>query len=381
MNTAKSSNPLLLTGLSWLARQITNHSSFGAYFEPLIQLIQPQWRSDRLRSKIVMVRTESHDMYSLIIKPHRNWSGFKAGQHLELTVEKDGAWMSRFFTISSSPSHYKKTGEVELSIQIQDKGQITPWLNTALNTGSVVNLSQASGDFYMDQSESPVLMIAGGSGITPFRAMLGELCQQQKKSLKENSGAGVKAHTLMYYARSSEHFLFKQELEQFKEQLPALNVHFIDSREQGFLNEQHLNQYCAHVNNCQIYLCGPANMIIHARKLMASLNIKKHQLHYEFFGPEPLEFEGNGDANTILFKRSNKKISTDNAAPTTLLELAEQASTNPVSGCRAGICHQCICQKKSGVVYNTKTQQYSDTGAQEIQLCISVAASDLVLEL
>ncbi len=380
MNTAKPSDPLR-TGLSWLARQITNHSSFGAYFEPLIQLIQPQWRSDRLRSKIVLVRPESHDMYSLVIKPHRNWSGFKAGQHLELTVEKDGAWMSRFFTISSSPSHYKKTGQIELSIQIQDKGQITPWLKDSLNTGSVVNLSQASGDFCMDQGDSPILMIAGGSGITPFRAMLGELCHQQQNARKANSGTGVKAHTLMYYARSSEHFLFKQELLQFKEQLPALQVHFIDSSEHGFLNEQHLNQYCAHVTNCQIYLCGPANMIIHGRKLMASLHIKKQQLNYEFFGPEPIELEGSGDTNTILFKRSNKKISTDNAAPATLLELAEQANTNPVSGCRAGICHQCICQKKSGVVYNTKTQQYSDTGVQEIQLCISVAASDLVLEL
>jgi len=369
-----TSDNILRTGQSWLARQITNHTSFGAYFEPLIQLLLPQWRSDRLRSKIVSIRQESHDMYSLVIKPHRGWQKFTAGQHLELTVEKDGAWMSRFFTISSSPAHFKKSGLIELSIQIQEKGKITPWLAEALCPGSIVNLSQAQGEFYLTQHTSPILMIAGGSGITPFRAIL------QQLSLTTN-GTANSSKTLMYYARSSEHFLFKQELLKYAEQLPSLQVHFIDSSEHGFLNTQHLERYSENFKTSHIYLCGPANMILHGRKLLTSLKVNGQQLHYEFFGPEPIELEQTSGAKSILFKRSNKQISTQESAPKTLLELAELASTNPVSGCRAGICHQCICQKKSGVVYNTKTQQYSDTGAQEIQLCISVAASDLVLEL
>ena len=369
-----TSDNILRTGQSWLARQITNHTSFGAYFEPLIQLLLPQWRSDRLRSKIVSIRQESHDMYSLVIKPHRGWQKFTAGQHLELTVEKDGAWMSRFFTISSSPAHFKKSGLIELSIQIQEKGKITPWLAEALCPGSIVNLSQAQGEFYLTQHTSPILMIAGGSGITPFRAIL------QQLSLTTNETANS-SKTLMYYARSSEHFLFKQELLKYAEQLPSLQVHFIDSSEHGFLNAQHLERYSENFQTSHIYLCGPANMILHGRKLLTSLKVSWQQLHYEFFGPEPIELEQTSGAKSIFFKRSNKQISTQESAPKTLLELAELASTNPVSGCRAGICHQCICQKKSGVVYNTKTQQYSDTGAQEIQLCISVAASDLVLEL
>ena len=369
-----TSDNILRTGQSWLARQITNHASFGAYFEPLIQLMLPQWREDRLRSKIALVRQESSDMYSLVIKPHRNWQGFSAGQPLELTVEKDGAWMSRFFTISSSPAYFKQSGLIELSIQIQEKGKITPWLAQALHAGSIVNLSQAQGEFCLTLDEAPILMIAGGSGITPFRAMLQQLSLPASKT-------GKPAKTLMYYARSSEHFLFKQELLKFTEQLPSLQVHFIDSSEHGFLSVQHLAQYCEEFKDAHIYLCGPAKMILNGRKLLASLQDSRQQLHYEFFGPEPIEFEQKSGANNILFTRSNKQISTDDTAPKTLLELAELASTNPVSGCRAGICHQCICQKKSGVVYNTKTQQYSDTGAQEIQLCISVAASDLVLEL
>ncbi len=375
MATAPTSYNPIAKGLSWLARQITNHMSFGAYFEPLIQLLLPQWRSDRLRSKVQAIRQESADMYSLIIRPNKHWQGFKAGQHVELTVEKDGTWLSRFFTISSSPAYFKKSGFIELTIQIQSKGQITPWLPKALAHNSVVNISEAQGDFCLSRYHQGLLMIAGGSGITPFRAMLQEL------ALSRYSADSTTDKTLLYYARSSEHFLFKQELENFSQQLSSLQVHFIDSEQQGFLSAQHLEQFCPEYKTRAVYLCGPGKMITHGRNLLTSLSVKEQQLHYEFFGPEPIELAQKEGTNNILFERSNKKIQSNNQAPKTLLSLAEEANTQPVSGCRAGVCYQCICQKKSGVVFNTKTKQYSDTGQQDIQLCISVPVSDLVLEL
>ena len=89
----------------------------------------------------------------------------------------------------------------------------------------------------------------------------------------------------------------------------------------------------------------------------------------------------NASDTLVAFKRS--AINADVAAQPaqTLLDVAEQAGLKPVSGCRIGVCHQCICKKESGVVFNTKTGTYSDTGSEDIQLCISVAASDLILDL
>ena len=63
-----------------------------------------------------------------------------------------------------------------------------------------------------------------------------------------------------------------------------------------------------------------------------------------------------------------------------LLELAEQNGLKPLAGCRVGVCHQCKCTKKSGVVLNTLTGQYSDTGREDIQLCVSVPVNDVVLD-
>lgn len=361
----------------WLARNLTNSSSFEAYFEPVIQLFVPQWRADRFRSNVIEVRRESADMYTLVIKPHKSWTGFSAGQFLELIVEKEGAWVSRYFSISSSPAYFQQSGLIEISIRIQEKGQITPWLPQALNAGSVLNISEAQGHFVLNQGlnqrAKPTLMIAGGSGITPFRSMLQQIAL---------NGKGIhQPVTLMYYARSKEHFLFREELETFEKQVPNIDVHFIDTDDVGFFSDAHLLGFCQDFNTRDIYICGPSPMILHARKVLKGQNVNDEQVHYEFFGPEPVSLEASDKTVNVLFQDSGKQVSTENTEPKTLLTLAEEAALKPVTGCRIGVCHQCVCKKKSGVVYNSKTKTYSDTGQEEIQLCVSIPVADVVLAL
>jgi ferredoxin len=62
---------------------------------------------------------------------------------------------------------------------------------------------------------------------------------------------------------------------------------------------------------------------------------------------------------------------------TTLLEQFEQKELNVTRGCGIGVCHQCVCNKKSGLVKNLRTGEISDNGEQLIQLCISQPLSDL----
>ena len=121
-------------------------------------------------------------------------------------------------------------------------------------------------------------------------------------------------------------------------------------------------------------------MIQQARKVLADAGIEKEQINFEFFGAAPIEME-NSEQGVVSFQASEKTVISDKEKTLTLLEQAEEQGITPVSGCRIGVCHQCICKKKSGVVFNTRTQEYSDTGSEEIQLCISVAQGDVVLDL
>ena len=65
----------------------------------------------------------------------------------------------------------------------------------------------------------------------------------------------------------------------------------------------------------------------------------------------------------------------------TLLEQAEAAGLAPEFGCRMGICHTCTCRKSAGAVRNVLTGEISDEEDEDIQLCVSVPAGDVALDI
>src|SRR5690606_37802150 len=89
-----------------LARSLTLQPSFQVYLEPWIQALLPMWRKGYWRAEVVAVREELKGFYTLVLKPSRGWRGFQAGQHVQVTVKKSGAYESRFFSISSSPAYF-----------------------------------------------------------------------------------------------------------------------------------------------------------------------------------------------------------------------------------------------------------------------------------
>lgn len=371
------------SGWSWLSQSLTQHSSFSAYFQPLIQIFVPNWSTDAYRARVVEIRDELADMYTLVLEPQKglidqDWSNFDPGQYIELMVEKEGARTLRCFSISSSPIYYQQTGLIELSIRIQQQGRITPWIRQQISQDSMVNISAAQGDFVLPASIlhsselEKLLFVAGGSGITPFRSMLQQLAISK-------SSSDLDIH-LLYYSRNDQQIVFQKELEALKAKNPNIEITFIDSEVDGFICEEHVQKHCPDYLQRSSFICGPSPMIQKTRKVLASLGLEKDKINFEFFGAAPIEIENN-EQGAVHFQESNKFVLSQKDTPQTLLEQAEEEGLSPVSGCRIGVCHQCICKKKSGVVYNTRTQEYSDTGSEEIQLCISVAQGDVVLDL
>jgi len=64
-----------------------------------------------------------------------------------------------------------------------------------------------------------------------------------------------------------------------------------------------------------------------------------------------------------------------------LLEQAEQAGLSPQFGCRMGICHTCTCRKTAGTVRNLVSGEVSSAEEEDIQICVSVPAGDVELDL
>ena len=356
----------------WLARSLTQEKQFAAYVEPLIQLVAPGWQTDAIRSKVVQMRPETNDVYTLVIRPGKRWKGFVAGQHLQITAEQNGSLQTRFFSVSSSPAYFRKTGLIELSIRVQDGGRVTPWLRENFAAGGICNLSPAQGEFVLPAGAKPLLMIAGGSGITPFRSMLNQLASN-------NDPRDVH---LMFYIRDAKNALFREEFEKLAAQHSNIRVTFMNAEECGLLSEEHIRQHCSDLDHRKVLICGPTPMIQLARETVRNLGVSEDNIMFEYFGAAPIEMDrGDGKDAFVSFSVAGQSAIAKADAPVSLLELAESEGLKPVSGCRVGVCHQCKCTKQSGVVYNTLTGKYSDTGREDIQLCVSVAVNDVVLDI
>jgi ferredoxin-NADP reductase len=152
-------------------------------------------------AKVVDVVEETPRCKSLILEPPA-WPGHRAGQHVDvrLTAE-DGYQAQRSYSIGSAP----EDDELLLTIERLDDGEVSPYLVDELRPGDQLELRGPIGGYFVWERASggPLLLIAGGSGVVPFRAIL-------RHHVAANSDAAVR---LLYSARSLDDVLYRQELE------------------------------------------------------------------------------------------------------------------------------------------------------------------------
>ncbi len=329
------------------------------FAEPLLQPIFPTWSALRNRARVQKIESIGDNYVRLCLKTPFGWGSFHPGQHVQMGVVKNGAQLLRCFSISSSVQRFRKERTIDLTIQVQNQGQVTPWIKRFLKVGHTVTLSKASGDFIID-SKRPALLIAGGSGVTPFHSFI--------------AGTPSRPTVLLHYSKNPSLFSNHKHSEN-------LNVQRFDTSKRGRFSLEDLETHCPDFRTFEIYLCGPGNMIEHVRAVLLEQDCDPKQIHTEYFGTVPKNdnWTAESDGTLVHFSKSGAKAFGDKR---NLLELAESVGLKPVFGCRIGVCHQCKCSKKQGVVYNTRTQQYSDSGEEDIQLCVSIPVfNDVVINL
>lgn len=354
-----------------MAQTLFNQPSFSAFIEPFMQLAYPNWQTHGVRCRVLSNQQENPQVFTLTLKPQAPSFQFEAGQYVDVYLNKNGSRHLRTFSISSSPEDYQQQGTLQLTIRIQADGALTPWMATQLQPGHVIYLGEPAGQFVLPKGIQPVLMIAGGSGITPFRSMLRSLSQRGES----------RSVCLIYFAREP---LFEKELVTLYAEHPNLDIHFVNPQQQGHLTSALLKSLCPDFQIRQAMICGPHSLIKASRALLNEQGVDSADIHYEYFGAEPIENISlpQTDGVTLPAVRFSASDTTAQYQPNkSLLEIAEDAGLKPLHGCRRGVCHQCVCKKESGVVYNTIIQQHSDTGPEHIQLCVSVPVTATSIQL
>src|SRR5581483_7571961 len=166
-----------------------------------VELVAPTWSSSEVRARVVAVTRSTPSSVTLLLRPNGNWSGFRAGQHTQLTVEIDGVRHTRCYSLANSA--LSSDGLVELTVKAHPEGVVSNHLVANAERGMVVGLSPAQGDFALpDVRPDRVLLISGGSGVTPVMSMLRTLCDEH---------AAVRV-TFGHYALTANDHIYRDEV-------------------------------------------------------------------------------------------------------------------------------------------------------------------------
>jgi len=98
------------------------------------------------------------------------WMPHLPGQHYDVRLtDPDGYHAQRSYSISSSPLD---VGQIELTIDLLDDGEVSPYFHEVIQVGDQVELRGPFTSYFVWRGESPVLLVGGGSGVAPLMAML-----------------------------------------------------------------------------------------------------------------------------------------------------------------------------------------------------------------
>ena len=338
-----------------------------------LELVDPLWAVDEVRARVVDVHREvdvpgEPPVATITLQPTSTWRGHRAGQHVSLGVELPGGRRTtRVFTVSSPDSRRGDRFAVTVRAH-HDRPvdqSVSRFLVEAAGPGTLVHLSQAMGDFVLpDRMPEHVLLISGGSGITPVMSML--------RSLQRRTHRG--RVTFLHYARTPDHQIYAAELDEVRRSGHGVDVHL---RHPGlgdpYLSPAYLERLVPGFRDVPTWACGPTPLVEAVQAAYAGAPT----LEVEHFKPPCAGTPGEAGGE-VRFTRTGRTVANSGQ---TLLDQAEAAGLRPESGCRMGICFSCTTRKREGTVRNVLTGETSALPDEDIRICVSTPAGDCSVDL
>ncbi len=204
--------------------------------------------------------------------PNRGQLAFLPGQYVNIAVP--GTDVTRSYSFSNAPHEERLTFLVKLA----PGGAMSGYLTDRAAVGDALTFTGPHGSFFLRETDRPVLLLAGGTGLAPILAMLRKL---------RAAGSHRKAHLI--YGVSTDDDLV--ELDTLAEVAAGLNGFSWDycvsdptsaAENKGYvmslMRPEHLYD-----GDVAIYLCGPPPMVESVRKHVAEAGIEPTGFYYEKF--------------------------------------------------------------------------------------------------
>ncbi len=366
------------------------------------------WRKFEVRRK--NFENESKDICSLYLYPHdrRTLPPFKPGQFLMLRTEipdpgdpMQSSAETRCYSLSDSynPRYFR------ISVKAcppPDGANVPPgivsnFLHERIREGDLIDVMAPSGEFVLDtDSNAPVVLIAGGVGITPILSMLNSIVDR-----------GIKRETWLFYGvRGAKDLVMMQAMRHAVDNMPNLHIVIcVSGAPIGDVEEIHgadnssvrfhhgrvtialLKRYLPS-NNYAYFLCGPEGMALGLREQLAAWGVPRKDIRYELFAP-PVEdadvpnevAEDIGRSFQVKFGLTEKALTWTGERNLFLLTKKHNLVVKRIHyGCRQGKCGSCHTAIRSGAVSYPRTQPTFSVQEGYCLPCICVPAANLELE-
>jgi ferredoxin-NADP reductase len=213
-----------------------------------------------------------------------SWSGHRPGQHVDLRLTaEDGYSVERSYSIASEP---ERAGEVEITVERIDDGEVSPFLHDVVVVGDRLEVRGPIGGYFVWEAAlgGPLFLVAGGSGVVPLMAML-----------RHRSRVGSHVPTrLLFSSRHLEEIIYRDELDHLVSNADGLSVFHTLTRSQppgwpGFarrIDERMLVEVLEPMGiSVRAYLCGPTALVETAANALVRLGLPPDRVRTERFGP------------------------------------------------------------------------------------------------
>ena len=311
---------------------------------------------------------------------------FRAGQYISLKLPIGDSFVTRPYSISSSPK-WALAGRYAVTVKKNPGGFAADWMLENFKVGDEVIGSDGQGQFYYEKlrDAKKVIALAGGSGITPFLSMAYAI----------RDGLEDFDLTILFGSRTEKAILFRKELDEICATTDKVKVvHVLSDEEKegfehGFLTAELIKKYAPAEEAYSVFICGPEAMYRFLVPEVEKLGLEKKYVRRELLGATKKVWEMPGypaemkdKTFTLTVKQGANETVCECSANEPVLVAVERAGIKAPSRCRSGECGWCRSRLLSGEVFipeETDGRRWADKQANEIHPCASFPLSDLVL--
>ncbi len=283
-----------------------------------------------------------------------------AGSQLQVPVRlPDGATGTRTFSISSNPGRHDA---YEIAVQLRpDGGGGTRFIHENYGLGLRLKAGLPRNAFRLHDGPRPTVLIAGGIGITPLKAMGQALL------------AAGRDFTLYYAGRSRQMMAYRSKLELAF----TGHIHLFPGDEEKRLDIEAILSRAA--DDTLFYVCGPNRLLEAVRATADRLGIDPCRVRFERFSSAP---EPDDEPFPVRLARSGLQFTVD--GDQSLLDAVLDAGVEAPYSCKAGTCGACAVKVLEGTPHHRDTVLSNAERDQAGLMCACVSRSldgPLVLDL